>query len=161
RTPGRGRCCMTRAVALAQSDGLGRGLVRSRCADCLALIRPRIALLVLFTVATAFMLASPDTPDPVRLLHVLLGTTFLVAGASTWNQFFERHSDAVMERTSNRPLPSGRLHPGTVFLLGTVSAIGGLSYLTLTVRQPTTIAAAAFAFASYVFLYTPLKRTTS
>src|SRR5215469_11243322 len=152
---------MTRAIVLDQSRRVGHGLARSRCADCLALIRPRIAILVLFTVAAAFILASAGAPDPVRLLHVLLGTTLLVAGASALNQVFERHSDALMERTSNRPLPSGRLQPGTVFVLGTVWALAGLAYLALLVRQPAAIAAAAFAFASYVFLYTPLKRTTT
>jgi protoheme IX farnesyltransferase len=125
------------------------------------LIRPRIAVLVLFTVAAAFILASEGVPDPQRLLHVLLGTTLLVAGASALNQVFERHSDALMRRTSDRPLPSGRLQPGTVFVVGAGSALTGLAYLALMVRQPAAVAAAAFALASYVFLYTPLKRTTT
>ncbi|HEV3343125.1 MAG TPA: heme o synthase [Pirellulales bacterium] len=152
---------MTRAIVLDQSGRGGLGVARSRCADCLALIRPRIALLVLFTVAAAFILASDGAPDPVRLLHVLLGTALLVAGASALNQVFERHSDAMMERTSDRPLPGGRLQPGTVFIVGTALSIAGLAYLAFMLRQPAAIAAAAFALASYVFLYTPLKRTTT
>jgi protoheme IX farnesyltransferase len=152
---------MTRAIALDHIGGASPALVGSRCVDCLALIRPRIAFLVLFTVAAAFMLASAGVPDTVRLLHVLLGTSLVVAGASALNQVFEKHSDALMERTSNRPLPSGRLQPGTVFVLGTTFALAGLAYLALMVRQPAMVAAAAFAFASYVFVYTPLKRTTT
>ena len=152
---------MTRAIVFEHNGRVGQRLARSRCADCLALIRPRIAILVLFTVAAAFILASAGVPDPVRLLHVLLGTTLLVAGASAMNQVFERHSDALMQRTSDRPLPSGRLQPGTVFLFGSTWALAGLAYLAFMVRQPAAIAAAAFALASYVFSYTPLKRTTT
>lgn len=152
---------MTSVTVVDQSSLVGHGLVRSRCADCLALIRPRIALLVLFTVAAAFILASAGVPDPVRLLHVLLGTTLLVAGASALNQVFERHSDALMDRTSNRPLPSGQLQPGTVLVFGCAASLAGLAYLALIVRQPAATAAAAFALVSYIFLYTPLKRTTT
>jgi protoheme IX farnesyltransferase len=115
----------------------------------------------LFTVAVGFGLASAGAPEMVRLLQTLLGTALVVAGASALNQVFERHSDALMERTGNRPVPSGRLQPGAVLLLGASAALAGLAYLALTVRQPLTVMAAAFALASYVFLYTPLKRTTT
>jgi heme o synthase len=152
---------MTIGFVLNQNRRVGSEVVRSRCADCLALVRPRIAIMVLFTVAAAFLLASAGAPDTERLFHVLLGTTLLVAGASAVNQVFERHTDGLMGRTSNRPLPAGRLQPGTVFFFGIASALAGLAYLALMVRQPVAIAAAAFAFASYVFLYTPLKRTTT
>ncbi len=136
-------------------------LVRFRFADYVELFRPRIALLILFTVAAGFGLASAGAPDLARLLHTVLGTALLVAGASALNQVFERHSDARMERTANRPLPSGRLQPPVVLLFGVTLGLVGVVYLALTVRQPLAIVAAAFAFASYVFLYTPLKRTTT
>src|SRR5262249_19159922 len=136
-------------------------LVRIRFADYVELIRPRIALLILFTVAAGFGLASAGAPDPARLLHTVFGTALLVAGASALNQVFERHSDTQMERTANRPLPSGRLQPEVVLLFGVTLAVVGVVYLTLTVHQPLAILAGAFAFASYVFLYTPLKRTTT
>src|SRR5437667_10861600 len=143
-------------------------LVRVRFADYVQLIRPRIALLVLFTVAVGFGLASCSSAsgpqgvvDVSRLLHTLFGTALVVAGASALNQVFERHSDALMERTANRPVPSGRLQPATVLLFGGSLALAGLAYLALAVRQPLAAMAAAFAFASYVFLYTPLKPTTT
>src|SRR5262249_60719995 len=95
------------------------------------------------------------------LWQSLLGTALVAAGASTLNQVFERHSDALMKRTANRPLPSGRLEPGTSLVFGAGLALSGLAYLTLTVRQPLAVVVAAFALVSYVFLYTPLKRTTT
>ena len=136
-------------------------LVRFRFVDYAELTRPRIAVLILFTVAAGFGLASPGKPDLARLLHTVFGTALLVAGASALNQLFELGSDALMERTANRPLPSSRLQPGAVLLFGVCLGLAGLAYLALTVRQPLTILAAAFAIASYVFLYTPLKRTST
>jgi heme o synthase len=136
-------------------------LAHSRFADYVALTRPGIAIMVLFTEAAGFCLASAGAPDLARLLHTIFGTALVVAGATALNQVLERHSDALMERTRNRPLPSGRLQPVEASLLGVSLAVAGLAYLALTVHQPLAILGAAFAFASYVFLYTPLKRKTT
>jgi protoheme IX farnesyltransferase len=130
-------------------------------ADYLELAKPRVALLVLFTVAAGFILASRTGPDLVAMVHVLVGTALIAAGASALNQLIERHSDALMRRTENRPLPSGRLQPLEVFLFGMGMGLVGLLYLAATVRQPVCLLVAAFTFGSYVFLYTPLKRKTT
>jgi protoheme IX farnesyltransferase len=66
-----------------------------------------------------------------------------------------------MRRTENRPLPAGRLLPVEAFLFGLGLGLAGLTYLAVFVRQPLAVAVAAFTFASYVFLYTPLKRKTA
>ena len=117
--------------------------------------------MVLFTVAAGFGLASAGAPDLARLLHTLFGTGLVVAGATALNQVLERHSDARMGRTRNRPLPSGRLQPVEVLIFGVIMALAGLTYLALTVRQSLATLSAGFALASYVFLYTPLKRKTT
>jgi protoheme IX farnesyltransferase len=94
-------------------------------------------------------------------LHTLVGTGLVAAGASALNQWLERHSDALMRRTENRPLPAGRLLPAEVICFGMTLGIGGLVYLAVVVRQPLTVLVAGFTFLSYVFLYTPLKRKTT
>ncbi len=66
-----------------------------------------------------------------------------------------------MVRTENRPLPAGRLHPLEVMAFGLICGIGGLAYMAVVVRQPLTVAIAAFTFVTYVWLYTPLKRVTT
>ncbi len=134
---------------------------RSRAADYLELTKPRVGVLVLFTVAAGACLAARGVPDMLALLHALGGTALVVAGASALNQFLERHSDALMHRTENRPLPSGRLQPAEVLAFGLALGIGGTAYLALALRQPTAALVAATAFVSYVFIYTPLKRVTS
>jgi heme o synthase len=136
-------------------------LSRSRVADYVELTKPRVAVLVLFTVAVGAWLGGRDLVDGMTVLHTLVGTALVAAGASALNQLLERHSDALMLRTENRPLPSGRLQPLEVLLFGASLGAGGLAYLGLTVRQPLTVLVAAVTFVSYVFLYTPLKRKTT
>jgi len=137
------------------SDALA--LPRSRLSDYVELTKPRVSLLVLFTVAAGFLLASPTTPDMILLVHALVGTALVAAGASALNQLLERHSDALMERTEDRPLPSGRLHPVEVLLFGLAMGTLGLVYLAVATREPWCVLVAAFTFASYVLVYTPLK----
>jgi protoheme IX farnesyltransferase len=135
-------------------------LPRTRAADYLQLIKPRIAVLVLFTVATGFLLASGVSPDWRALLHTLLGAALVASGASALNQLLERETDALMRRTENRPLPAGRLQAVEVALFGAALGIVGLVYLALTLPQLLAAAVAAFTLLSYVFVYTPLKRLT-
>src|SRR3954468_5664401 len=86
-------------------------LSKPRIADYVALTKPRIAVMVLFTVASGALLAAGQTVDPLVLLHAVVGTALVAAGASALNQLIERHSDALMRRTATRPLPAGRLQP--------------------------------------------------
>jgi heme o synthase len=133
----------------------------ARVADFVELTKPRIAVLVLFTVAAGALLASSGPLDFGKLLHTLLGTFLVAAGASALNQWLERSSDALMRRTENRPLPAGRLQSGEVFVFGLCLGLTGLVYLAVAVRQPLTVVVAAITFVSYVFLYTPLKKVTT
>jgi len=136
-------------------------LTRHRLADYLELTKPRVGVLVLFTVAAGAWLAARGVPDLASLVHTLIGTGLVVAGASALNQFLERHSDARMQRTENRPLPAGRLQPLEVLFFGLALGIVGAGYLVVTLRQPLAALVAATAFISYVFVYTPLKRKTT
>jgi protoheme IX farnesyltransferase len=130
---------------------------RARWLDFLELTKPRIALLVLFTVAIGAMLATPDLPDLVLLVNTVMGTALVAAGASALNQLFERHSDARMRRTENRPLPAGRLQPLEVLAFGAILSGAGLAWLALSGRHPLATLVAAVTLLSYVFVYTPLK----
>jgi heme o synthase len=134
---------------------------RPRWLDLLELTKPRITVMVLFTVAIGAMLASPAVPDLVLLFNTLIGTTLVAAGASALNQLLERDADARMRRTENRPLPAGRLQPWEVLTFGVGLSIVGLGWLAVTGRHPLTLAVAAFTLLSYVLIYTPLKRRTT
>jgi len=106
----------------------------TRTADYLQLCRPRMAVMILLTVAIGGLLAAVG-PAPVALLHAVLGTALVTAAASMLNQYLERDTDALMPRTANRPLPAGRLAPGEVLFAGIVAAAVGLGYLALTAPE--------------------------
>jgi protoheme IX farnesyltransferase len=135
--------------------------VAARLADYIALTKPRIAVLVLFTVGVGALLAPGGLDQPLLVLHALLGTAFVAAGASALNQLLERSTDAHMQRTENRPLPAGRIQPFEAFLFGVVSAMAGLLYLSIMLPQIWAAIVAAVTLLSYVFIYTPLKRRTT
>jgi protoheme IX farnesyltransferase len=135
-------------------------LARSRVLDFVELTKPRIAVLVLFTVAVGALLAEGSMPSPLILIHTLVGTALVAAGASTLNQYQERHLDAQMRRTENRPLPTGRVQPLEALVLGIALTLAGGAYLIIQLRQPWAALIAVITFASYVFVYTPLKQLT-
>jgi protoheme IX farnesyltransferase len=138
-----------------------RTLPLARLDDYLQLVRPRIALLVLFTVGAGGISASRGASDLALVAHAVIGTALVASGASCLNQWVERHADARMRRTKNRPLPAGRLVPAEALALGTALAAGGLVYLLVSVRQPLATGLTGLALAGYVGVYTPLKRVTT
>jgi heme o synthase len=98
--------------------------------------------------------------DLLLLANTLLGTALVAAGTNAWNQIRERDIDARMIRTRRRPLPSGRLSTRAAIWFASAITVVGVLYLAATVNLLTSVLA-ALTFASYVLLYTPLKRKTS
>ena len=132
----------------------------ARAADYLELTKPRIATMVLVTVAVAALVADWGLPNPWLLANTLLGTALVAASASALNQWLERDTDALMPRTRNRPLPAGRLSGGEVVRFGAFTGAIGVTYLALAVGLPT----AAFGLLTwvlYVCVYTPMKTRTA
>ncbi|MFL5244281.1 MAG: heme o synthase [Gemmataceae bacterium] len=135
-------------------------LARVRFLDYLELAKPRVAVLVLFTVAVGALLAQGSLPSLTILVHTLVGTALVAAGASTLNQLMERRLDALMRRTENRPLPSGRVQPIEALIIGTALGISGVVYLAFELKEPWAALVAGGTFVCYVFVYTPLKQRT-
>src|SRR5262249_44173119 len=104
-------------------------LTRARALDYVLLTKPRVAVLVLFTVAAGALLAAGRSPDWLIIFHTLFGTALVAAGSSALNQYLERDSDGLMERTENRPLLAGRLMPLEVVVFGATLGIAGITYL--------------------------------
>src|SRR5438132_10487396 len=123
------------------------------------LFKARLTFLVLLTTLVGFYLGFRGPVNYLLMLHTLLGTALLAAGASALNQLLERDLDAKMRRTQSRPLPSGRLQPQTVLIIGVLASILGLAYLGVAVNPLTSLLGLA-SLVSYVFIYTPLKRVT-
>ena len=131
----------------------------SRVADYVELTKPKIAIMVLVTVAVAAFVAGWGPPDGWLLLHTLIGTALVAASASAFNQWIERDTDALMARTADRPLPAGRLTGNQVLTFGFVTIILGVAYLATSVGL-LTAGLGLLTWAMYVVIYTPLKRLT-
>lgn len=137
-----------------------RAFVRQRFADYVELTKPRIAAMALGTVAIGSFVATVGPLDLVLLIHTLVGTGLLAAGASALNQVLERDTDSRMRRTENRPLPAGRLSVSEATVFGFGLGAVGLNYLCVLVNPITGLVGAITLFL-YAFVYTPLKRLTS
>ena len=124
------------------------------------LFKVRLTTLVLLTTLVGFYLGSRAPVSWVLMVNLLLGTALLAGGASALNQLLERDYDAKMRRTQDRPLPSGRLTPESVLIIGSACAVGGMLYLAVTVNLLTALLG-ALTLGSYVLVYTPLKRVTT
>jgi protoheme IX farnesyltransferase len=149
---------LTADPSTMQSEG--RTVARSRFVAYAELTKPRIALMVLFTVVIGAVLGGGGRVDLLLLVHTVVGTTLVAAGASALNMYLERRADARMRRTENRPLPAKRLLPVEALLFGTALGVGGFAYLWAMLPQAWAALVAAITFVTYVFVYTPLKRVT-
>ncbi len=144
---------------LAQSRGSavqGPGMI----ADALQLGKPRITVLVAISTALGFAMGGPARFHWETLALLLAGTLLVGWGNNTLNQVLERDTDALMERTRERPLPAGRVRPETAGVAGILATLSGLAVLYL----GTTPLAAGIALAVsllYLLAYTPLKRVTT
>lgn len=126
----------------------------------LELTKPRITRMILVTTAVGyyFGLQAEGTAWHLwTLLHTLLGTALLASGTAALNQWYERDSDAHMERTRLRPLPSGRITPHAALLFGMLLSVAGYFELLLGVNFLTSLLG-LLTEVIYLGLYTPLKR---
>ncbi|HEY7168514.1 MAG TPA: heme o synthase [Candidatus Binatia bacterium] len=144
----------TGALDVASVSVLRRG------ADFWELAKPRVVLMVLVTAFVGFYVASDGVPNYLTLLQMLFGTGLAAGGTLALNQFLERETDAMMQRTRHRPLPDGRVQPAEAFWFGVVVTVSGLSYLALSVNWMSAWVTALITV-TYLLVYTPLKRRSS
>ena len=125
--------------------------------DYWEMTKPRIAFLVLVTAALGFFMGGQGIHAPWLFCSTLIGTALVSSGSAVLNQYLERDVDRLMERTRNRPLPTGRVKPGVAMCLGFALVLGGVFFLLFTVGLLTAFLALLSAFL-YVVVYTPMKR---
>jgi heme o synthase len=128
--------------------------------DYLALMKPRVNLLVLVTTTIGFHLGNLGRTDLALLFHTVVGTFLVASGAAAFNQVLERDIDARMRRTMARPLPGGRVGAKDATLFATALSVTGLLELGFGANWLAAVVAMV-TLASYALVYTPLKRVTS
>jgi protoheme IX farnesyltransferase len=131
----------------------------SKARDYYVLTKPEVNLLILMTTSAGYYLGLRGAFHISGLFQTLFGTLLVASGTATLNQWMERNWDAKMRRTAMRPLPAGRLRPREAFWFGLALSVLGGFYLAFFVNGLTSLLAVS-TLASYLLVYTPLKRRT-
>ncbi len=125
--------------------------------DFLQLTKMRLALSVVFSSLAGYGIAA-DQFDMITVMYLFIGGYAMVGASNAYNQILEKDLDALMQRTKNRPLPSGRMDKTTAQVIAiSLTLIGALALMAINTKT------AVFGMVSvllYVCFYTPLKTKT-
>ena len=125
--------------------------------DFKQLTKVRLALSVVFSSIAGYLLAA-DVPVLTDMILLAFGGYFMVGASNAFNQVIEKDLDALMNRTKNRPLPSGRMSVQSALVIAGILTILGLLVL-YTINTGTAFFGGLSIFL-YVCVYTPLKTRT-
>ena len=126
-------------------------------ANYIEITKPRLSIVVVFSSVAGYLLAA-ESVDWVTLLYLCIGGYFLVGSSNVFNQIIEKDRDALMKRTMNRPLPTGRISINVAWVYGLLMAITGV-YLLFLINNATAFFG-ALSILLYAAVYTPLKTKT-
>lgn len=147
---------MTRTGENQPSVPLAAPGARASWRDYLELTKPRLSALSVATALVGYLAAVPYW-EFGRTVWLVLGTAFCAGGVAALNMWMETDTDALMRRTADRPLPAGRVQPGSAFVLGWALCVAGLGVLFRQVNGLSAFLALA-TIVAYLALYTPAKR---
>src|SRR5215203_1268006 len=133
---------------------------REKLAAYVELTKPRIAFMLVLTSAAGFYLGSAQGFNVTLFVNAMVGIALLAFGVATLNQFIERKTDALMDRTARRPLPTNKISPNEALIFGVLLCAAAELYLLFLVNG-LTAALGLVVIVGYVLLYTPLKTRTS
>ena len=120
-----------------------------------------LAISVLFSSIAGYFLGIDDK-HPFQwsvLLMLIVGGYCMVGASNAYNQVIEKDLDALMDRTKNRPVPSGRMSPLLALVVASLLTVVGISLLYAI--NPKTAMFGAISIFLYTSVYTPLKTMTS
>lgn len=147
-------------IATAEMESVRPVSWREKLPAYVELTKPRIAFMLVLTSAAGFYLGTGDVFDPTLFVNAMLGITLLAFGVATLNQYIERRTDALMDRTANRPLPSNKLASVEALVFGLALCLAAEAYLLFLVNGLTAFLG-LIVIVGYVLMYTPLKTRTS
>jgi len=126
----------------------------------LALCKPKVVALIVFTAVVGMFLSVPDLVPWRPLLCGTLGIALAAASAAAFNHYLDRHADARMGRTHNRPLPQGEITPRDVLIFATLLGIASMMILLVWVNWQTAVLT-FLSLIGYAVVYTVyLKHAT-
>jgi protoheme IX farnesyltransferase len=124
-----------------------------------AFTKMRLASLVVFSAVISYLYAAP-TIDLLTLTLLSIGGFLVTGAANGMNQIIEKDFDKLMDRTADRPIPSGQMSVTEGFLVVAISGILGIFMLGYFIN-PLSGLLGAMAMIMYAGIYTPMKRKTS
>jgi heme o synthase len=146
-------------VAIPVTAGTVEADAGGDAADYVALMKPRVMFLVVFT-ALAGLIAAPGSMHPVLAIAALICIAAGAGAAGALNMWYDADIDAAMARTAARPVPRGRITPDEARSFGAVLAVGSVLCLGLMANWSSAVLL-ALTIGFYVFVYTMwLKRWT-
>ena len=135
--------------------------LKSIFTDFKEITKAGLAISVLFSSIAGYLLGFNDN-QPFQwsvLLMLCVGGYCMVGASNAFNQVIERNLDALMDRTKNRPVPSGRMSPTVALFVASLLTIAGIALLYMI--NPKTAMFGAISIFLYTSVYTPLKTITS
>ena len=151
------------ATSATTDNVLATAKPHSLLADYATLFKIRISTMVIITAGAGFYLGclrSGISPFQIDGLKALVAIAVVTCGSSALNQALERKSDALMNRTFDRPMAAGRISLSHGLILGFTATFLGSAYLAFTTNLLTGTLTLLTAV-GYVAIYTPLKRVTT
>jgi len=128
--------------------------------DYKLLIKFNLSFMVVFSALISYLLAPKVKEyDWASIILFFVGGMLVTGSANTINQIVEKDTDALMKRTANRPVASGRMSTGEAWAFAVIAGIVGV--LILWHFNLLTAVLAAFSLFVYAFIYTPLKKVSS
>ena len=129
--------------------------------DFREITKARLAISVVFSSVAGFMLGIYDlhSLDWMVLLKLAIGGYCMVGASNAFNQIIEKDLDALMDRTKNRPVPTGRMSPTVALIIASLLTVIGI--VLLYTINPKTAMFGAISIFLYTSIYTPLKTMTS
>ena len=123
------------------------------------LTKPRILMLVIITTVLGFYLGGQGISSWSLLAFLVVGSSFVCGGSAALNHYLEREFDSKMQRTKNRPIPSGTIAPSHALSFGILLVLFGIFILYTEVNILTAFLGLLTTFL-YLMVYTPMKRVS-
>jgi protoheme IX farnesyltransferase len=144
---------------LRAETAIGRvpALVKSRVRDYSLLFKPNFSFMVVFSSVIGYLMAPGIHFQVLPVLELFIGGMLVTGGANTLNQILERDIDALMHRTQDRPLPTGRMTPTEALIVAASAGLTGSILITLAFN-PLAGLLSMLSLGLYAFAYTPMKR---
>jgi protoheme IX farnesyltransferase len=134
--------------------------IKSIATDFLEITKARLAISVVFSSLAGFVLGVDNlgVESWLILVKLAIGGYGMVGASNAFNQVIEKDLDALMDRTKNRPVPSGRMKPNTALIIAGLLTLIGIAILYSI--NPKTAMFGAISIFLYTSVYTPLKTMT-